>query len=174
MKITSSIEQMRDIVHYWKTQNQTIALIPTLGKIMPEHMALIRRAKTDYDRVVVSMFENPLQFIDEEARKNHKTAFAEGEAICKELDVHQLFTPKEEDIYGGRYCTYVICEEWEDMKSDPELFNYYKGACTLIVKLYQIIQPNAIYVREHKERDARVFRMLSKDLNMDFQVFTLQ
>ncbi len=174
MKNTSSIEQMREIVRYWKKQDQSIALIPTLGKIMPEHMALIRRAKTNYDRVVVSMFENPLQFADEEARRNHKTAFAEGEAICKEIGVHQLFTPKEEAIYGGRYCTYVTCEEWPDIKSDPDTYNYYKGACTLIVKLYQIIQPEAIYVRERKARDARVFRMLSKDLNMDFEVYTLQ
>ncbi len=172
MTKTTHIEHMRDIVRYWKKQDQTIALVPTMGKVTGEHMTLIQKALKNNDRVVVSMFANPLQFPSEEAYYRHETAFEEGERICQELGVHMIFQPEAGEMYGGRYCTYVTCEEWPDMKTDKDSYHYYKGCCTVVVKLYHIVQPDCIYIRKEKAKDAEVFRMLVHDLNMNMEVFT--
>ncbi len=172
MKKTLMIEHMRDIVRYWKKQDLSVGLVPTMGKVTEDHEALIRHALKQNDRVVVSMFANPLQFSSAEEYEKHETAFEEGEEVCRRLGVHHIFQPKAEEMYGGRYCTFVVCEEWPKKEEDADGYNYYKGCCTVVTKLYHIIQPERIYIRPQKSLDAQVFRMLAHDLNMDVEIYT--
>ncbi len=172
MNISTRIEHIRDIVRYWKKQDQTIALVPTMGKVTEEHVELIQRALKISDRVVVSMFVNPLQFSSKEEMLRHETDFEGGEEICRQLGVHQLFIPEVEEMYGGRFCTYVVCEEWPDGNDDPENYQYYKGCCTVVMKLFHIIEPDCLYIRSQKAKDAEVFRKLAHDMNMNVEIYT--
>mgnify|MGYP005794422669 CR=1 FL=1 len=172
MRIATHLEQTRDIIRYWKKQDLTIGLVTTMGKIKEGHIDLIKRAIHENDRVVVSAFVNPLQFPSLEECNAYPVDDNETDAVCEELGVDLIFRPVREEMYSGRYCTFVTCEEWSEKLTASDQFDYYRGFSTIVVKMFHIIQPDSIYIRNKSTRDAELFKLLAQDLNMDVQIYT--
>lgn len=172
MKQATHLQQTRDIIRYWKKQDLKIGLVTTMGNIKEGHVELIKRALKENDRVVVSAFANPLQFANPQECEEFQVNDQATDEICEQLGVDLVFRPIPEEMYGGRYCTFVYCEEWSQLPMVTENFDYYKGFCTIVVKMYHIIQPDSIYIRDKGTKDAEVFKILAEDLNMDVEIHT--
>ncbi len=167
MHTAKDIFQTRDIIHYWKKQDVTIGLVPTMGNINEEHIQLIRRALKENDRVVVSVFVNPLQFATREEFRAYQIDLERDLALCEEMGVHLVFCPETGVMYDRQFSSFVTCREWSE---GGDGFDYYRGIFTVVVKLFNIIQPDRMYIRDKETKDADAYRRLAMDLNMNVEI----
>ena len=99
MKIIETSVQMRAQVQTWKSNQERVALVPTMGNLHAGHLSLIEQAKTLAERVVVSIFVNALQFNQEKDFINYPRTLTEDLKKLEELKIDAVFTPDEQDLY---------------------------------------------------------------------------
>ena len=145
MKIIESIEKLRAEIRNWRENRQTIAFVPTMGNLHDGHLQLVERAKTVADRVVVSIFVNPLQFgVNEDFNKYPRTLQQDAEKL-EVLQTDLIFYPQVAELYprGMTDLTKVIVpnslKETLCGKSRP---GHFDGVATVVNLLFQLVQPD--------------------------------
>lgn len=116
MKVATTVSEIRSIVTDFKHDLKTIALVPTMGNLHCGHLALVEEAKKNGDKVVVSVFVNPMQFDRVEDLKNYPRTMENDLKLLEEAGVDAVFTPTPDVMYpqGLRLQSYV---EVPDRKS---------------------------------------------------------
>ncbi|MBX4180692.1 pantoate--beta-alanine ligase [Sodalis sp. CWE] len=173
MLIIESPKLLRHTVKQWHQKCNRIALIPTMGNLHDGHMALIDAGKTYADKVLVSIFINPMQFDQfEDLLKYPRTPRKDYEKLIKK-GVDVVFAPKIESIYPNgldnqtsvhvpSYITNIL-----EGESRP---NHFCGVSTIISKLFNLIQPNMAFFGEKDFQQLLVIRQLVKDMNYDVEI----
>ena len=145
MKTIESIEKLRAEIRNWRENRQTIAFVPTMGNLHDGHLQLVERAKTVADRVVVSIFVNPLQFgVNEDFNKYPRTLQQDAEKL-EVLQTDLIFYPQVAELYprGMTDLTKVIVpnslKETLCGKSRP---GHFDGVATVVNLLFQLVQPD--------------------------------
>ena len=106
MKIVSTIEEVRAQVKEWKKEGQSIGFVPTMGYLHEGHMSLIDAAGEN-DKVVVSIFVNPMQFGPTEDLASYPRDLEHDAKLCEEHGVDLIFHPTPEEMYGDQFYSYV-------------------------------------------------------------------
>ena len=106
MKIVSTIEEVRAQVKEWKKEGLSIGFVPTMGYLHEGHMSLIDAAGEN-DRVVVSIFVNPMQFGPTEDLASYPRDLEHDAKLCEEHGVDLIFHPTPEEMYGDQFYSYV-------------------------------------------------------------------
>jgi pantoate--beta-alanine ligase len=145
MKIIESINKLRAEIREWRSQQHTIAFVPTMGNLHAGHLQLVERAKTLADKVVVSIFVNPLQFgANEDFDKYPRTLQQDAEKLAL-LNTDLVFYPQVAEIYprGMSDLTQVIVPDALKNtlcgKSRP---GHFDGVATVVNLLFQLVQPD--------------------------------
>ena len=102
MKIVSTIEEVRAQVKEWKKEGKTIGFVPTMGYLHEGHMSLIDAAGEN-DKVVVSIFVNPMQFGPTEDLASYPRDLEHDAKLCEEHGVDLIFHPTPEEMYGESF-----------------------------------------------------------------------
>lgn len=170
-KIVRSVEGLRREVARWKTDNLSVALVPTMGALHAGHMELVNQAFQHADRVVASIFVNPKQFsASEDLGRYPRDEDGDVEKLA-EANVPLIFAPTAEDIYGADFATTVHVEGpakagLED-KYRPQFFD---GVATIVAKLFIQSQANYAMFGEKDYQQLQVVSRLVKDLNIPISV----
>lgn len=114
MKIITTVAEMKAQVAEWKAEGLTIGLTPTMGALHEGHMSLMERAVKECDRVVTSVFVNPIQFGPNEDYDNYPRDLEHDAAIAESKGVNVVFHPEPEEMYPKNYNTYVVMETLTD------------------------------------------------------------
>jgi len=163
----SSVSEMKDISHSFRKQNLTIGLVPTMGCLHEGHLNLVRQSLENCDRTVVSIFVNPTQFGPNEDLDTYPRQLQTDIEKLEELGVDILFHPSKEEMYPNGYKTSVQVDDITEHlcgKSRPDLF---KGVCTVVLKLFNIVQPHNAFFGEKDWQQLAVLETLVEDLNLD-------
>ncbi len=170
MKVSGKIDEVRAQVKEWKKQGLSVALVPTMGYLHEGHKSLMERARKENDKVVVSIFVNPMQFGPNEDLESYPRDLDRDSKICEAAGVDLIFHPEVEEMYGPDFCAYV------DMHTLPEKLCgasrpvHFRGVQTVVSKLFHIIPADRAYFGQKDAQQLAIIRRMVMDLNFDIEI----
>ncbi len=143
-----------------------VGLVPTMGAFHGGHLSLMRRARADADRVVVSLFVNPAQFGPGEDLNRYPRDPARDAALARSEGVDILFAPPVEAIYPPGFQTWVEVDELARPLCGAARPGHFRGVATVVTKLLQIVRPHRAYFGEKDYQQLKIVQRLVADLDM--------
>lgn len=169
MEIITTIENIRNIVNHWKDKGYSIGFVPTMGYLHDGHAALIDQARKDNDKVIVSIFVNPTQFGENEDLNSYPRDINRDKSLCEAHKADIIFSPTSDEMYHDRKA-FVNIVELSDTLCGISRPIHFKGVCTVITKLFNIIQPTNAYFGEKDAQQLAIIRKMVYDLNFPVNI----
>ena len=169
MQVTNTIEKTRELVNNWKKEGKTIGLVPTMGYLHEGHASLIRRCREENDIVVVSDFVNPTQFGPNEDLEAYPRDFDRDSALCESIGADLIFCPSPAEMYHDPHA-FVSIDTLSDTLCGKTRPIHFKGVCTVVSKLFNIVKPNRAYFGQKDAQQLAIIKRMVKDLNMPLTV----
>ncbi len=144
--------------------------MPTLGALHEGHLSLVRRAKKENASVVVSIFVNPLQFGPKEDLRRYPRNLRADAALLKKAGVDLLFAPSAEDFYKNDFETQVVLPGLSRGLCGRSRPTHFAGVATVVLKLLNLVRPQALYLGQKDYQQYRVLKQMAKDLAVPVDV----
>jgi pantoate--beta-alanine ligase len=170
METIHTIEWMKQIAHENRAHDRLLGLVPTMGALHEGHFSLIRAAQRECSPVVVSLFVNPKQFGPAEDLNKYPRTLEADRAALEALGADYLFAPSPQDMYPAGFRTSVVVEGLSDRLEGRSRPGHFRGVTTVVLKLFEIVQPRFAYFGRKDAQQARLIRQMSADLNLDASV----
>lgn len=170
MEILNTVEQMKQWSRTRVAQGKTIGLVPTMGYLHEGHLSLMRRARKENDFLVASIFVNPAQFGRNEDLGSYPRAPEADCSKCEQCGVDGLFMPRNEDMYGPDFQTYVEVEKVSEPLCGSSRQGHFRGVATVVLKLFNIVQPTTAYFGEKDYQQLQVIKTMVRDLDLQVRV----
>jgi pantoate--beta-alanine ligase len=170
MEVIESISEMKNLVKEWKRRGLSLGFVPTMGYLHEGHLALVRRAKELSDRVVVSIFVNPIQFAPGEDYQRYPRDLERDKALLEKEGVDVLFSPKAQEMYPPGFQTYVEVKELSSGLCGRYRAGHFVGVATVVLKLFNIVQPDIAVFGEKDYQQLKVIQRMVQDLNLDVKI----
>ena len=170
MQIIEQIVAMRAWSENERRQAHRIVFVPTMGSLHEGHLCLVRDAKTRGERVVVSIFINPMQFGPSEDFAKYPRDLERDRALLEKLGVDVLFHPTVAEIYPHGYQTHIEVENLSLPLCGAARPGHFRGVATVVAKLFNIVRPHIAIFGEKDFQQLQVVRRLVRDLSMDVEI----
>ncbi len=170
MKSVETIQEVRAQIKEWKQQGLSIGFVPTMGYLHEGHQSLIAKAVSENDRVVVSIFVNPMQFGPQEDLATYPRDFAHDTKLCEETGAHLIFHPTPEEMYLPDFCSFVDMNRLTKGLCGKTRPIHFRGVCTVVTKLFNIVTPDRAYFGEKDAQQLAVIKQMVSDLNMPLEI----
>ena len=170
MKIATTIQEVRTQIKEWKRQGLTIGFVPTMGYLHEGHASLMKCAKKDCDKVVVSIFVNPMQFGANEDLDSYPRDLQADAKLCETIGVDLIFHPEVEEMYQDGFCTFVDMNGLTKELCGKSRPIHFRGVCTVVSKLFNIVTPDKAFFGQKDAQQLAVIRRMVTDLNMDIEI----
>lgn len=138
MEIYGEISKVRAAVKAWKKEGLTVGFVPTMGYLHEGHKSLIDAARKENDRVVVSIFVNPMQFGPTEDLESYPRDLKKDAALCEAAGVDIIFHPEPEEMYADGFCSYVDMNGLTTELCGKSRPIHFRGVQTVVLKLFHI------------------------------------
>lgn len=167
---TATVAETRARIAEWRRAGDRIGFVPTMGNLHEGHLSLVRMAQAHADRVVVSVFVNPLQFGPSEDFDSYPRTLGADRAALAGLGVDLLFAPDEASLYPRprEATTRVTVPGLGDILCGASRPGFFTGVATVVAKLFHIVQPDLAVFGEKDYQQLLVIRRMVEDL--DFPV----
>ena len=171
-KILRTIDEVRQQISSWKQAGDRIAFVPTMGNLHAGHLALVEAAAKTGDRVVVSIFVNPMQFGENEDLDEYPRTFEEDVGKLSRYDVDLVFAPVVLEIYPDSIenATTVEVPKLSEILEGECRPGFFKGVATIVNKLFNIVQPDVAIFGEKDYQQLLVIRQMVCDLVMPVEI----
>ncbi|SCP95637.1 pantoate--beta-alanine ligase [Anaerobium acetethylicum] len=169
MKIVKTKEEVRAAVKEWKAEGLTVGFVPTMGYLHEGHASLMKLAGEN-DRVVVSIFVNPMQFGPNEDLASYPRDLERDSSVCEEQGVDLIFNPEPEEMYPQDFSSFVDMTGPTEELCGSSRPGHFKGVCTVVNKLFNIVKPDKAYFGQKDAQQFAVIKRMVRDLDMDLEV----
>lgn len=170
MQVVKSIQEVKNSVRSWKKEGMSVGFVPTMGYLHEGHGSLIERARSENDKVVVSIFVNPMQFGPSEDLASYPRDLAKDSAYCESLGADLIFNPEPEEMYTDSFCSYVDMSVLTEELCGLSRPVHFRGVCTVLTKLFNIVQPDRAYFGQKDAQQLAIVKHMVEDLNMDLEI----
>ena len=170
MRIVESIKDVRATVKEWKAKGLKVGFVPTMGYLHEGHESLIRKASEENDRVVVSIFVNPIQFGPKEDLSTYPRDLDRDSKVCESAGADIIFHPENEEMYFKDFSTFVDMNGLTDGLCGKSRPTHFRGVCTVVTKLFNIVAPDRAYFGEKDAQQLAVIKRMVRDLNIDVEI----
>lgn len=170
MQIATTINEVRANVKAWKKDGLSVGFVPTMGYLHEGHGSLISRARAENDKVVVSIFVNPMQFGPGEDLESYPRDLDKDSAYCESLGADLIFHPEPEEMYTDGFCSYVDMSVLTEELCGLSRPVHFRGVCTVVNKLFNIVQPDRAYFGQKDAQQLAIIKRMVQDLNMDLEI----
>ena len=170
MKISGSISEVRQIVKEWRKEGLTVGFVPTMGYLHEGHKSLIDKAVKEKDRVVVSVFVNPIQFGPTEDLASYPRDLERDAKLCEEAGANLIFHPEKEEMYFDDFSSFVEVQGVSKGLCGKSRPIHFRGVCTVVTKLFNIVKPDRAYFGQKDAQQLAVVKRMVRDLNMDIEI----
>lgn len=171
---TYTVDETRKYIKEWKINGDTIGLVPTMGYLHEGHASLVKRAREENDRVVVSDFVNPTQFGPNEDLDSYPRDFEADCNICEEIGADLIFHPEPSEMYYDDATTYVNVRGVSEGLCGKSRPGHFRGVCTVVSKLFLIAAPDRAYFGRKDAQQLAVIKRMVRDLNFDIEIVGCQ
>ena len=173
LQVITSIEDIKQRIKTFKENQLSIGFIPTMGALHEGHLSLVRQAKEENDKVVVSIFVNPLQFgINEDFTQYPRTFDNDCKLLSKE-DVDIVFNPRTSEMYPDGFCTSVIPGHLEDKLCGKSRPGHFRGVSVVVLKLFNLVKPDVAYFGQKDFQQTVIIKRVVADLNLNVNIKAL-
>jgi pantoate--beta-alanine ligase len=172
MQTVQSIAHLRSTVDQWRAHRERIAFVPTMGNLHDGHLQLVKRASRAADRVVVSIFVNPMQFGPQEDLNSYPRTLKQDSLKLAENGVHLLFAPGMHEIYpqGVEHTVRVEVPGLADILCGAFRPGHFTGVATVVAKLFNAVRPHFAVFGEKDYQQLLVVRRMVDDLCMPVEI----
>ena len=170
IKVVHTISEVRQIVSQWKKEGNTIGFVPTMGYLHEGHKSLMDAARKGNDKVVVSIFVNPMQFGPTEDLATYPRDLDHDAALCESAGVDLIFHPEAEEMYEKDFCSFVDMTGLTEGLCGKTRPIHFRGVCTVVNKLFNIVTPDHAYFGQKDGQQLAVIKRMVRDLNMDIEI----
>lgn len=169
MEFITTIENVRNTVNSWRKEGYTFGFVPTMGFLHEGHAALIDQARKNNDKVIVSIFVNPIQFGENEDLSTYPRDINSDKKLCELHGVDLIFAPNPEEMYQDKKA-FVNIADLSDTLCGIRRPIHFKGVCTVVAKFFNIIQPTNAYFGEKDAQQLAIIRKMVFDLNFPVNI----
>ena len=170
MQIVSTVEEVRKQVKKWREEGLSVGLVPTMGYLHEGHKSLIDKAVEQNDRVVVSVFVNPIQFGPNEDLATYPRDLERDAALCENAGANLIFHPEPENMYESDFCSFIDMDGLTKGLCGKTRPTHFRGVCTVVGKLFNIVEPDRAYFGQKDAQQLAVIRRMVRDLNFNLEV----
>jgi pantoate--beta-alanine ligase len=170
MEVITTISEIRQRVRAVRFAAKSIGLVPTMGALHEGHGSLIRRAVSECDAVIVSIFLNPTQFGPNEDLARYPRPFEADVRYCQKLGVRWVFAPSAEEMYPREQLAWVHVEKVSEGLCGAHRPGHFRGVATVCAKLFNIIQPDVAYFGQKDAQQAVIIQTMVRDLNFPLEI----
>lgn len=163
---------LRRAVTQWRTAGERVAFVPTMGNLHQGHGDLVRRAAQLADRVVASVFVNPMQFGPNEDFAAYPRTPEEDRALLESLGADVLFMPEVDEMYplGQATSTRVQVPDLDGILCGAFRPGHFVGVATIVMKLLNLVQPDVALFGEKDYQQLMIIRRAATDLCMPMEI----
>jgi pantoate--beta-alanine ligase len=172
MQTITRIADLRELVREWRLARETIAFVPTMGNLHAGHASLVGAAHLHGNRVVASVFVNPLQFGPNEDYSAYPRTPEDDSALLGELGADVLFLPTVAEMYpkGTIGSTIVDVPELSNILCGAFRPGHFQGVATVVVKLLNLVQPDVAIFGEKDYQQLTIIRHSVEDLCLPVKI----
>ncbi|MEN8822520.1 MAG: pantoate--beta-alanine ligase [Abyssibacter sp.] len=172
MKLIHDLAELRALRAAWRSAGESVGLVPTMGNLHAGHLSLVEQIQPQTDRVVVTIFVNPLQFAPGEDFEQYPRTLDEDLAKLAALDPDVVFAPSVEAMYPAGYpiATQVAVEPLVNRYCGEFRAGHFTGAATVVTILFNLVQPELAIFGEKDYQQLLIFRRMAADLHMPVRI----
>lgn len=164
--VIRTVADMRLAARGWKAAGEIVGVVPTMGALHDGHLSLVRAAKAECDRVIVTIFVNPRQFNNpDDLKKYPRTEQADG-ALLATVGVEAIFAPLAEEVYPPGFITTVSLSGVAEPLEGALRPGHFDGVATVVTKLFGMTLADRAYFGQKDWQQLRVVNRLVRDLNL--------
>lgn len=168
--IAKTPEEVKIQVREWKKQGLSIGLVPTMGYLHEGHGSLIKRAVSENDRVIVSVFVNPIQFGPNEDLETYPRDFEADCKLIESLGGAVVFHPEPADMYASDFSTSINVTGVSENLCGARRPGHFSGVCTVVTKLFNISEADRAYFGQKDAQQLAVVKRMVRDLNTNIEI----
>ena len=165
MKIVKSVAELRAL-----PESRSVGFVPTMGALHDGHLSLVRKARAENERVVVSIFVNPAQFNDPEDLRRYPRPIEKDLAMLARENTDVAFLPIHDEIYGDRFRFEVREKEFTKMLCGATRPGHFEGVLTVVMKLFCLVRPTRAYFGEKDFQQLSLIRDMAKSFFLGVDV----
>ncbi|QBZ83560.1 Pantothenate synthetase [Hydrogenovibrio crunogenus] len=166
MDIFESVDALRETVQRWRQAGLSIGFVPTMGNLHAGHLSLVEEARQKSDKVIVSIFVNPLQFGPNEDFDRYPRTFDADKVLLQQQQADAIFCPSVDEMYpNGHSQTRVIApEKMTGILEGEKRPGHFNGVTTVVAKLFNIVQPDIAVFGQKDFQQFAVLQQMVDDL----------
>ena len=169
-EVIRSAASLREKVSAWKRSGMLVGVVPTMGALHDGHLSLARAARAQSDRVIVTIFVNPMQFNNPEDLKKYPRDEAHDLALLEAEGVDVLFAPGPEEVYPEGFATKVSVAGVSEPMEGAFRPGHFDGVATVVTKLFGMTQAGRAFFGEKDWQQVQVVERLVRDLNIPIRI----
>ena len=166
----TNINEVRKFVKKWKNEGMTVGFVPTMGNLHQGHFSLIDEAVKGCDKVIVSIFVNPLQFSPHEDFDRYPRSLDRDLEGCEKYGADLVFAPLLHELLPAASMAFVDVGHLGNHLCGRSRPGHFRGVCTIIVKLFNILSPDKAYFGEKDAQQLAIVSKLVRDLNFQVEI----
>lgn len=174
MKEVSKPEELREVLKDWRRAGDHIALVPTMGNLHEGHLSLLKLARENAERVVVSIFVNPTQFGEGEDFEGYPRTLERDKRHLKRAKVDLLFTPDVDTMYpfGTDAATSVTVPVLTEELCGLARPGHFDGVTTVVSRLFSLVQPDVAVFGQKDFQQQLVIRRMVEDMHLPIRILS--
>ena len=174
MQILRTKAEVRQTIKLARREGKTVGFVPTMGYLHNGHLSLMAVAKKENDLVVTSVFVNPTQFGPAEDFSKYPRDLERDIRLMETVGVDIVFAPEVEEMYGAQGAlTFVDISQLSDHLCGAKRPGHFRGVCTVVTKLFNIVQPDCAYFGQKDAQQALIIKRMVHDLDIPVEVKAL-
>ena len=170
MRLIRTVSEMQATAKSLRNDGTVIGFVPTMGALHEGHLSLIRAAKQNSDKTVISIFVNPTQFSPSEDLNNYPEDLKSDEKLAGENGVDIIFCPSVEEMYPDGFGSLITVESVSEILEGKSRPTHFRGVTTIVNKLFNIVKPHQVFFGQKDAQQTVVIKKMVRDLNIDIEI----
>lgn len=175
--LLNKINDVKSEIKKWKENGLKIGLVPTMGALHKGHESLIKKAKETCDKVVVSVFVNPIQFGPSEDYDKYPRTLEKDTIVCENIGADIIFAPSPKEMYGennrlSNTDLTFVCPAYNivDCMCGKARPGHFDGVATVVLKLFNIVEADFAFFGQKDAQQLFIIQKMVKDLNLNITI----
>jgi pantoate--beta-alanine ligase len=173
-EVMHNVQAIADWSKAARQAGQSIGFVPTMGALHAGHAALLDTARRENDRLVISIFVNPLQFDRSEDLARYPRTWDHDVQICADIGLDVIFAPAPAELYPGEQLTFIDSPLLSTHLCGAHRPGHFRGVATVVLKLFNVVQPDRAYFGRKDAQQLAIIQRMVKDLNLPLTIVPVE